>query len=299
LHFLDENGNEVTELVIPDGVTRIGNSAFRNAIYLKSITVPNSVTEIQGVAFSGCGNLESITLPITACKTSSTYNDYLSFGCFFGEGSGYGSYVAVTQINENGFSSSKTSTYYFPANLKSVTINGTSIRAYAFSNCSNFTSITFAESVTSISNTAFQGCTGITSLTVDTNNPKYHSAGNCLIETESKTLLAGCMNSVIPVDGSVTSIGDGAFEGCHPLTSIVIPDGVTSIGDDGFYACQRLTAIVIPDSVTSFGISVFGSCAKLTDIYYTGTEAEWEAITKGSDWDSGTPDYTLHFNYVP
>ena len=72
-----------------------------------------------------------------------------------------------------------------------------------------------------------------------------------------------------------------------------------SIGEYAFTGCMSLPSIVIPDSVTSIGAWAFGNCYSLTDIYFTGTESEWNAITKGSDWDSGTPAYTLHFNYVP
>ena len=110
----------------------------------------------------------------------------------------------------------------------------TSIGERAFYGCTGLTSVTIPYSVTSIGNYAFYGCSGLTSITVAKGNTKYHSAGNCLIETESKTLIAGCKNSIIPTDGSVTSIGDGAFYGCTGLTSVTIPDSVTSIGDDAF-----------------------------------------------------------------
>ncbi len=63
----------------------------------------------------------------------------------------------------------------------------------------------------------------------------YHSKNNCLIETTLKTLILGCQNSVIPNDGSVTSIAYRAFYNCAGLTSITIPDSVTSIGGDAFY----------------------------------------------------------------
>lgn len=55
----------------------------------------------------------------------------------------------------------------------------------------------------------------------------------------------------------VTSIGDGAFNGCSGLTSIYIPDGVTSIGNHAFNVCSSLTSIYIPDGVTSIGMGAF------------------------------------------
>ena len=152
--------------------------------------------------------------------------------------------------------------------LTSITIPNrvTSIGAAAFKDCSGLTSITIPNRVTSIGDSAFSGCTGHTSIIVDEGNTKYHSAGNCLIETATKTLILGCKTSVIPTDGSVTSIGDYAFKGCTGFTSITIPNSVTSIGDKAFEGCTGLTSITIPNSVTSIGAAAFKDCSGLTSI---------------------------------
>ena len=129
-----------------------------------------------------------------------------------------------------------------------------------------FNSVTIPNTITTIACDAFYGCTILTSITVEDGNTKYHSAGNCLIETESKTLIKGCNNSIIPTDGSVTSIAEGAFRGCTALTSITIPDSITSIGTAAFYGCTGLTSIVIPNSVTTIGYEGFRNCSGLTSV---------------------------------
>ena len=211
----------LTDVVIPSyykgyNVTSIGSSAFYNCNGLTSITIPDSVTSIGYEAFHGCTGLTSVTI----LNSVTSIGDSAFLGC---------------------------------SGLTSITIpdSVTSIGSSAFSGCYRLTSVTIGNSVTSIGYSAFGGCTGLTSITVAKGNTKYHSAGNCLIETATKTLIFGCKTSVIPTDGSVTSIDSSAFEGCTGLTSIVIPDSVTSIGKDAFSGCI-LTKITGPAAIVSY-----------------------------------------------
>ena len=166
--------------------------------------------------------------------------------------------------------------------------------------------------MTSIGDSAFSFGSDLESITVVEGNTVYHSAGNCLIKTGIKTLIAGCRNSSIPTDGSVTNIGYRAFYGCFSLTSIEIPegvtsigseafyrcclrsikipDGVTSIGSEAFYSCDSLTSIEIPSSVTNIGYRAFYKCYNLTSITYGGSKAQW----KWNDWDEYIGGYTIH-----
>ncbi|MBR5228054.1 MAG: leucine-rich repeat domain-containing protein [Clostridia bacterium] len=108
---------------------------------------------------------------------------------------------------------------------------------------------------------------------------------------------SGLQNISIP--GSVASIGYGAFTGCTSLVSVVISEGVASIEGNAFSSCAKLTNVVIPNSVTSIGLSAFGYCTALADVYYTGTEEEWEEISiVGGPGDTLT-NATIHFNYIP
>ena len=142
----------------------------------------------------------------------------------------------------------------------------TEIKGYAFATCQNLTSITIPKTVNKINYHGLYTWSILESLTVEEGNPVYHSAGNCLVETASKTLICGCKNSVIPADGSVTTIGHSAFSDCYDMASIVIPSGVTNIGNVAFSECTDLVSVVIPDSVTEIGTSTFRACMKLESI---------------------------------
>ena len=167
---------------------------------------------------------------------------------------------AVTEIGWEAFKAC--------SRLTSIVIpNGvTSIGKDAFLDCTSLTSIAIPESVTSIGKDAFLGCPSLKSIKVDPSNPKFDSRGGCnaIIETETNTLLRGCVNTAIP--GSVSKIGLHAFYSCESLTSMAIPNSVTSIGEYAFWDCKSLTSIAIPDSVTSIGDSAFLGCSSLTAI---------------------------------
>ena len=252
--------NRLTSIEIPDSVTSIGDGAFYYCSSLTSIVIPDSVTSIGYGAFHGCSSLTSVVIP----DSVTSIGDRAFYGC-----NSLTSVVipdSVTSIGDRAF--------FGCSSLTSVVIGNsvTSIGDGAFYYCSSLTSVVIGNSVTSIGSSAFFGCSkNLESITVSSGNGKYHSAGNCLIDTANKTLVLGCKNSIIPTDGSVTSIGDGAFDGCSSLTSIEIPDSVTSIGGWAFYECSSLTSI-----------------------RYNGTKAQWQNISKGAYWNSNTSNYTVH-----
>ena len=261
----------LTSVIIPDSVTHIGNRAFAGCTGFTKITIPDSVTSIGGGAFADCTGITSITI---SANTTNVASNAFS-GCTGIVSATLPTTVigsipknALTTLVINGGESIDNFAFIDYAGLTSVTIpdSVTSIGYVAFHDCKGLTSITIPNSVTSIENRAFEDCVGLTSITADTGNTKYHSNGNCLIETESKTLILGCKNSVIPSDGSVTSIGSGAFSGCTELTSITIPDSVTSIGYAAFEGCKGLTFVTIPNSVTSIDDSTFKGCTGLTSV---------------------------------
>ena len=188
----------------------------------------------------------------------------------------------TTTIGKNVFST-------YP-NLQSIVIpeGVTSIGERAFQSCTSLTSITIPDGVTSIGNGAFDGCTGLTSVTIPDG---VTSIGN--------GAFYGCTGlTSINIPEGVTSIGSGVFWSCSSLTSITIPESVTSIGNYAFRGCSSLTSIIIPESVTSIGNEAFRYCSGLKTINYTGTEEQWNAISKGTNWNHGTAVNVI-YNYKP
>lgn len=144
--------------------------------------------------------------------------------------------------------------FYFCTKLSSAVIpeGVTTIGDSAFSNCQNLKEIYIPSTVEKIGTRTFSLDIGLEKITVSENNPVFHSDGNCIIETATKTLLSGCNTSVIPTDGSVTAIGDWAFSGCKKLSSIVIPDCITSIGENPFVFCDNLSTVIFGEGTTTY-----------------------------------------------
>ena len=145
--------SSVKKVVIEDGVTSIGNSAFDNCRRLTDITIPKSVTSIGNYAFYNCSSLTSITIP----DSVTSIGDYAFFYCY--QLTSITLSDSVTSIGDSAFSDCNS--------LTSITIpdSVTSIGEWAFS-CCGLTSITIPSSVTSIGRYAFYKCTGLTSITI-------------------------------------------------------------------------------------------------------------------------------------
>ena len=135
------NGKEVTNLVIPNGVKKISQSAFAGCSGLTSVTIPESVTSISYGAFSGCSGLSSI-------KVDGGNNIYDS------------------RDNCNAIIQSSTNTLILGCKNTVIPNSVTSVGEYAFSGCRGMTSVTIPESVTSIGDYTFWDCSGMTSVTI-------------------------------------------------------------------------------------------------------------------------------------
>lgn len=279
----------VKSVVLPDGVSTLGNYAFNKCASLATVSLGNSLTAIGDYAFSDCKKLESVTfgsaletigerafasakisslvLPATVRTigdwafynnplTAITFNDGLQS---IGSRAFYGVSVqtlnipnSVTELDSYAFSGCKS--------LETVTIGTgvTKISEFTFNTCSALTQIS-CPSVTEIGASAFKGCSSLTDIPL---NDKITSLGNYVF--------SGCSaieSLVIP--NSVTSIGSYAFEKCTKLTSATLGTGISSIPDYMFSSCSALTSVVLPENITGIGNSAFYNCKGLKSLPVT------------------------------
>ena len=265
----------LTGVIIPDSVKRIGEYAFDGLSRLKHVRIPDGVEIIGKDAFYGTkyyrrfthwkkgalylGNyLIGAKKKLSGVFTVRPGTKVIADGAFCGSHrykSGFVHDITNFIVSQG---CKKLTGVILPDGLLRI---GTR----AFVGCEKLEEIRIPDSATSIGEGIFFGCAALGSIAVDEGNPAYHSAGNCLIETASKTLIAGCKNSAIPTDGNVTAIAPYSFAGCTELTEITIPDSITRIGEGAFAGCERLTSVAIPASVTELGRMVFKNCYGLTE----------------------------------
>ena len=248
---------------IPNSVETVGSNAFYKCTNLRSITIPESVVTIEDSAFSDCTGITEIKIP-----SSVTSLGYAFAGCPIEN-------IVVDKDNPNYssvdgvlFSKDKTKLILYPVanSRESYTIPNSvnTIGDSAFENSNNLKNIIIPNTVTNIESDAFSYCTELTNITVP---------------------------------GSVIEMGKFIFSYCLNLTSANIEEGIKELNYATFYGCENLSSIILPSSLELIDYNVSAYCSNLTDVYYTGSESDWEAVSVYYN-NYELKDATVHYNYV-
>ena len=213
---------------------------------------------------------------------------------------------SVTTIGNSAFRGSSLISVDIPSSVRTI---GDS----AFQECQNLSSATVPEGVQTIGQNAFRSCTSLVSIALPASIEEVGAAAffQCQALT-SATFAAGGKQvkmgdnmfmqcyylARVTLPESIDRIGEGMFQNCLMLAGIEIPQGAESIEASAFASCSGLTTVIIPDSVTSIGTAAFSACP-LKDIYFTGSEAQWNSIRKLGDTASKVQEAAIHYEYSP
>ena len=204
--------------------------------------------------------------------------------------------------------------YVYRATIKTVVIEKgvTRIGNSAFQNCTKLTSVTIPNSVISIEKYAFLNCTNRTNVYYTGTKTEWGNV-NGKDRLNSATLHYHCGATADDnaywalVGGTLTISGSGDManytnadevqwkDSVADIKNVVIGNGVTNVGAYAFNGCENLTSVVIPTGVTQIGDNAFNDCNKLANVYYNGTKAQWDGLTKGSG-NAYLTNATLHYH---
>ena len=284
-HELYLNGEHVTKLVIPEGVTSIGSYAFAGCSGLTEVMFPNSVTNIGGVAFMDCSGLMELALPgsvveigTSAFRGCSGLTEVeIPHGVKAIGGGVFSDCSSLTKItvepgNENYVSQNGLLLTKDGKTLKEG-VNGTvvipssvtRINNFAFSGRDSLTQVTIPNGIREIGWFAFSGCDSLTKVVIPSSvvniEPRaFVRSGLTSISVEEGNEFYSSRNGML-----LTKDGTLLIQGVNG--EVEFPPCVRMIGEMAFMECSGLTRLVIPDSVTNIASKAFAYYRGLTDAW--------------------------------
>ncbi len=292
---------EVTEVFLPNSITKIENGAFHDCNYLTKVDIPNSITSIGDFTFEDCRQLTSMNIGdsvsiigdrafnhcpnlsiITVNSNNPKYDSRNNCNAIIETSSNTLIAGCKNTIIPNSVTCIGIFAFCESSLLTEIDIPNsvTSIGDAAFYDCTSLTAINLGDSVTSIGENAFSWCTSLSSINIP-NSVNYIGneafSGTAWLDKQPDGLVyAGLIayqyKGTMPEGTSITlkdgtkRINDYVFFGCTGLTTINIPNSVTYIGDSAFGSCTGLTTVTITNSVTAIGNLAFNNCSSLTTI---------------------------------
>ena len=217
----------ITQLVIEDGITTIGNGVFWECINLKSVELPEGIEKIGDDAFYKCSGLEEIYLP----------DDLKSIG----ESAFYNCVALKEIIMPDSVETIKNSVFSDCRSMTSIKISKgiKEIPNSMIFNCVSLKSIEIPENVTNIDKSAFLYCESLESIVIPGN-----------VTNIGEEAFGGCESlKSVTIQEGVASIGEEAFYYCKDLKKVVMPESIVSIENNAFKDCSgMLTFECVKDS---------------------------------------------------
>lgn len=278
----------LSSIVIPNGISTIGEYAFDKCSGISEITIPKNIKSIGIYAFRDCVGLKTVNWLAENCSDC-IGNAPLFSGC---------SSLKTAVIGE-GVKHIPAKLFSYCRKITSITIaeGVKSIGDQAFDYCEKITNITIPDSVEEIGVEAFADCSGLKNITIPRNITRISSGAfyNC---SGLQTVKICCENAVLSnvfqncvnltsvyYDGDISgwctlTFLDDNSTGLFPagklyvldgsdyklVTEVIVPDTVTKVSDFAFSRCEDITRVVISNSVTSIGKDAFRFCSSLKDI---------------------------------
>ena len=191
----------------------------------------------------------------------------------------------VTEIGEGAFSGC--------TGLTEITLpSSVTLLDYGvFMDCTGLTTAVIQCRITELPHMTFEGCTSLTSVTLPSGLEQLRmSAFKDCVSLEEIDLPSSLWNvgvgafqgctalKEVKLPSRLSYLDDSAFEGCTALTEINLPDGLIRIGANALSGCHGITALTVPSGVKQAEPTAFERMDGLTDIYFKGSEEEWNAI---------------------
>ena len=274
-------GNELIEnLKLPTGITYIGQWAFSYCYALTSITCSaTTAPTLDEGAFADIAEVGTLTYP--SGSDYSTFYDALPEGWRPApEPSQYQVTLYLTggTVQTDSFPTSVIPKYTYNKRTDIVSVvigsgiteidsvraepsgGGVTFQRGTFCGCTNLTSVTFPNTLTTIGKGCFENCTNLSSVNFSTG-----------LTTIDDFAFSNCSSlSSLTLPNTLTTIGENAFDNCTNISgTLTIPDNVTAIGGSSFYNCDGITSLVFGQNshCTSIGNGAFESCYNLTNVY--------------------------------
>ena len=274
---------DIQTVVVEDGITAIGNSAFAACTKLQTITLADSVTSIGESAFNGSDVFTEISLEKVTAVGKSAFS-----GC---AGLKEVSLPNVVSIGEQAFANC---TELNSISLGSDDVEVESIGIRAFQNCSSLETAIF-KNVKSIPQWAFQGTALIKVSFANVTEIGAQSFTNVTTLEEvsfgartttiGSRAFSGTGIKAVAIPGNVVSLEGSVFANCAALKEAEIAEGIREIPESLFYGDSSLESVALPTTLEKIGDYAFYNCTALTMVNYAGSDAQWAQITIGTNND--------------